>query len=299
MISRLLRRLDDPAGADPGSELRAFRLLVLVHTAVQAWAWVVVPLRGVMAMPRAGVLATASALSLCCGLSLTRWGRWAPVLALPALLWQHAQTFPATANHQFLALALVMLLAALDPERRDEGRLLLQGLRWVIAVVFFHAGFQKLLQGTWFGGEFLAWMIAHGAPAWTTTFAWLMPAGEVARLQALDGAVGAGPYRVASLPFALFSNGVYLAEMGLAVLLFLPRARTLAALAGIAMVFGIQLAPRELMFALLATQLFLLFLPGAWNRRLVWPIALAYAYLLAALAGWVPGELLLKPNGRL
>ena len=106
------------------------------------------------------------------------------------------------------------------------------------------------------------------------------------------------PYRVGSLPLTLLSNAVYLAEMAIGALLVPRRTREWAALAAIAMVFAIQLAPREFMFALLYTNLLLLCVRGAPNRRLL-PLFLGlYAWLLAALLG-APGSFLLKPGGGL
>ena len=86
--------------------------------------------------------------------------------------------------------------------------------------------------------------------------------------------------------------------MALGVALALRRTRELAALAAIGLVFTIQAAPREFMFALLYTNLLLLFVRGEPNWRLL-PLFLAgYAYLVAVLLG-APGSFLLKAGGGL
>ena len=215
----------------PGSQLRALRFLVLLHAAVQTWAWFIKPIEGMLALPRVGVIAATIILTASCGLALTRYGRLAPLIALPVLFLELYWTFPWTANHTFLAFLCVLLFAVLDTRSEKEGPLLLQSLRWITVVVFFYAGLQKALYGYWFHGEFLSWMIAHGVDSWRAIFGVVAPADEVARLQALQRfEVGAGPYRVDSILFVLFSNAVYIAEMALAVLLLFKRTRAFAAL---------------------------------------------------------------------
>ena len=298
MISRILQRVEDPPGQSRGPELRAFRLLLLLHVTVQAWGWVAVPILGVFALPRIGAIAAAILLTACCALSVTRWGRIAAVIALPALLWQHSYLFPGTANHHYLTLGFVLLFALLDPDDAGEGELLGQSLRWVMVVVLFYAGFQKILHGYWFRGEFLAWMISHGLPEWDAAFAWMLPATEVERLNGLStSGLGSGPYRITYFPFVVFANAVCLLEMALAGMLLLARTRTAAALGSIALVFAIQAAPKELMFALISCQLLLLFVPGNWNRRLLPIFTVVYVYYLAIVLG-APGEFLLKASGR-
>ena len=105
---------------------------------------------------------------------------------------------------------------------------------------------------------------------------------------------------VAAWPFLLASNGVWIGEILLAGGMLLERVRRYAALAAIALVVAIQSAPHEWMFALLYAPLLLLFVPGGWNRRLLPLFLLAYAWLLAALAGVAPGaRWLLKTGGTL
>lgn len=298
MISRCLQRVADPPGRLCGPELRAFRFLLLLHLTVQAWGWVAVPIRGVFAVPRIGAIAAAILLTACCALSATRWGRLAAVIALPALLWQHFHIFPATPNHHFLTLGLAVLFALLDPDDAGEGELLGQSLRWVMVVVLFYAGLQKLLHGYWFRGEFLAWMISHGLPEWDAAFAWMLPADEVERLNGLaTSGVGSGPYRITHLPFVVFTNAVCWLEMALAGMLLFARTRTAAALVSVAVVFAIQAAPKEVMFALISCQLLVLFVPGNWNRRALPILTVAYVYYLAVVLG-APGEFLLKASGR-
>ena len=260
-----------------------------------------------LALPRTGSIAAAVSLTACCALALTRYGRMAPVLALPPLICRLFWTLPWVPNHTFLVFVCVLLLAALDPDRDDEGVLLLQSLRWITIVVLFYTGFQKIVYGYWFRGEFLAWMISHGTDNWRLTFGWMVPSDEMARLTSLTYDPDSGPYRVASIPFVLLSNLTYLAEMVLAVLLLLRRTRAVAAVTTVGFVFLIQLAPREFMFFLPFSSLLLLFVPGNWHRWLAPFYIFCYLYLLAASGGLelpggteLPGrDFLLKPIGRI
>lgn len=267
---------------------------------MQGWAWVLLPPPTPFGFPPAAILSAALAITLLCVGTLFGRGRLLGALALPLAAWMVFWIFPMTANHSFLVLVLLGLSSFLDSEQPEEEALLLQSLRWVAVLIFVWAGLQKALHGLYFRGEFLAWMIGHGVERWADVFGWLLPSGEVERLRGLPRYwTGAGPYRVESWPFWLAANGIWVGEIGLGVGLLARRTRELAALGAIGLVLLIQLSPREFMFALLYTNLLLLFVPGEWNRRLLPLFLAAYACLLAALLGLVPGDFLLKADGTL
>lgn len=291
----------DPPGVTAERHLRAFRVLLLAHWVVQAWAWWVRPLEPPFAFPEIPLVAAALALSALLALAFTRHGRLACGLAFPITVALASWVFPGTPNHTLLASLLVGLFAWLDLDDGGDSRLLIQTLRWMTAIVFFWAGAQKALNGLYFRGEFLSWMIAHSQDHWAAVFGWFMPGEEIERLRALPRfQTGVGPYRVTSWPFLLVSNGVWIGEIALAGGMLVPRIRRWAALAAIALVVTIQSAPHEWMFALLYSQLLLLFVPGEWNRRLLPLFLVAYAWLLAALAGLAPGApWLIKAGGYL
>ncbi|MDJ0847689.1 MAG: hypothetical protein QNK04_04810 [Myxococcota bacterium] len=299
MLGGVLDWTANRPGVSSALHLRAFRVLLLAHVAVQSWAWAIRPTPPPVTFPPVAVHAAAAILTLLCVGSLFGRGRLCCALAFPIVAGSVAWIFPMTANHNFLVLVLIGLCASFDLEDRAEEALLVQSLRWVAILIFFWAGVQKALHGMYFRGEFLTWMIAQGVERWADIFGWMLPDGEVARLRSLPRYMpGAGPYRVDSLLFLLSANSVWLGEMALAVGLVFRRTRELAALGAIVLVFLIQLAPREFMFALLYTNLLLLFVRGDWNRRLL-PLFLgAYAYLLAVLLG-APGRFLLKAGGLL
>ena len=302
-------RLDDPPDTSEGVaafRIRFFQFLLILHAAAETWAVVIKNYETPwLTLPPTGVACAAVALSLAAAVSVTPVGRWGAWIALPCYAWFAAMTWPWTPNHIFLALVCLLFVALLNPSCGNERRLLLKSLRWIAAVVFFYAGLQKALYGYWFGGEYLAWMLTHGHENWANTFGWLVPAEELERLAALGQEPGAGPYRFTSWPMLLLANGIYVGEMALGVLLLFRHTRAPAALLMIAGTFLLQIAPREFMFAMLYTNLLLLFLPpSAALRRILIVVALplfvaGYALLLLALSGADPIQFLLKPNGHL
>ena len=301
MRPALLDWTADAQGARSGRDLWAFRLLVLAHFATQCFAWWIRPLTRVVGpTPELSAALGFAFAALAVLASTRRFGQWAGVAGFALATFVVVRLFPTTANHTFLAALALGLFALLDPDRDEEAGLLVRSLRWVTAIVFFWAGAQKALNGMYFGGEFLAWMVAHGSAHWADVFGWMLPAEELARLAALPRfGPGAGPYRPDSLLFVLAANAVWVAEIALAAGLLWRTTRAAAALGAIGLVLTIQLAPNEWMFALLYVQFLLLSVPGEWNRRCLPVLAAAYAYLLLALAG-APGHgFLVKASGQL
>jgi len=297
--SSLLDWTADSVGQSAGDHLAAFRSLILVHWAVQSWSWMIADISVPIAVGPLGFGVFAVVFTVCFLLSLTRRGLIACRVAAPVAFLIVAGSFPFAANHTYLAAWLLFLFAVLDIGVPDEEGLALRAMRWMAVIIFFWAGVQKFSYGMYFRGEFLAWMIAHAGDRWSDVFGWLLPEAELDRLRGYPRyMIGGGPYRVASLPFLLVANSVWIGEITLAAGMLWRRTREWAALAAIALTLTIQLAPREYMFALLYTQLLLLFVRGSWNRRLFWPFVLVYVYLLSVVFG-APGDFLLKSSGDL
>ena len=73
------------------------------------------------------------------------------------------------------------------------------------------------------------------------------------------------------------------------MLLLIPRVRPLAAVFSIGFIIAIEAGARELVFGALMINLLLIFLDGAWIKRLFPLFSIMYAYLIAAAAlEWVP-----------
>ena len=234
------------------------------------------------------VLVTQVLVVVCMGGLIPRIARGAIVLAAMLVAARIVLSFPFTANHVFLEFLVLVFFALLDVSKREQGNLLMLGVRWLTVVFFFYTGLQKLLYGRYFDGQFLGHSIAFD-----DRFAWLfkpmLPPAEFARLRAQAIVMeGAGPYSVDSALFLLISNGVYVFEMTAAVLLVLPRTRSFAAVAAIFFVVTIELGARELIFGAFMISLFLLFLRRPLTKWSFWLFAVCYAYLTARSFGLVP-----------
>ena len=205
---------------------------------------------------------------------------WATRAAAVLVVAQIALTMPFTANHVFLELLCLALLAFLDESKADEDELLLQAMRWLTAVFFFYAGLQKVLYGRYFDGQFLAFMAAT-QDRFADFFRYFMSDEAFVQLRAHElPKLGAGPYRVDSLLFLAISNSVYIFEMVAGILLLVRKARPFTALAIIAFVIVIEIAAREIVFGALMVNLALLFIPGRWNQWLFGLFVGFYLFLI-------------------
>lgn len=287
----------DPKDGSARSHLEAFRTLVLAHLATQSAAWAIVPPEGPLAFPAWAIIAAAALEFALLAASLVGRGRLACQLAVPIVFAQLVWTFPHAANHTGLAFVLLGFCALFDPASREDERAMLQSLRWIAALVFIWAGLQKVLHGTYFRGEFLAWLVAQGTDRWAFVFGFLIGPEELARLGSYAAhPVYSGPYRVASPLFVAASNSVWIMELALGIGLLVHRARHVCGLLAIGVVLAIQTAPREFMFALLYTNMLLLCVRGGFNERLKWFFLALYAALLAALLG-APLGFLVRGSG--
>jgi hypothetical protein len=282
-----------------GWHLEAFQILLLAHLTVQAWAWVIVPVPYPYTFPDWAILLAAVLMAGFFVLGATGRPRLACALAIPIVAWEVVWLFPGTPNHVFLTLVFLTLSCAFDLKKNSESLLLLQTLRWIAVIIFVWAGIQKALHGLYFQGEFLTWMVAQGIDRWAEIFGWIMSSTELERITALPRFVpGTGPYRVDSWLFVFVSNCVWVGEILLGLAMLHRRTREWAAVGAIALVFTIQTAPREFMFALLYTSLLLLLFRGEPNRRLMPVFLVVYACMLAALLG-APFSFLVKAGGGL
>ena len=284
------------AAPTPGSAWRAnlfgLRLFLLLHMAA----------RSCLGFPRvdAGLLdqipyaAAVGVAALGCAPRFTR--RVMPVAAglVIAQLIGRILAGADTANHVFLEAVFLTFFAICSVEDDEESILLLQCVRWTVAIFFFYTGLQKVLYGYYFDGQFLAFMAAT-SDHFKFVFQHAIPAEELARLEAFNAPsptagsyraiVGAGPYTIDSPLFMLLSNSVYVFEMAAAMLLMVPKRRAFAALAAIAFVVAIEAGARELSFGALMINLLLIFTDGPWIRRLLPLFAVFYGYLLLAENG--------------
>jgi hypothetical protein len=295
LLERLAPLLDvfAPSGRrwDP-SGLTAFRFLLLVHAAVRLWGRVAFePV--VDGPPLAVVLAAVATVAAAASLVAGQARRAAGVMTTVTLL-EVITNLPDTPNHVYLELYCLGLFAVLDTDSKAEGPLLRSALCWMAILVLFHSGLQKVIYGYYFRGDFLLTVIA-GRERFAWPFVWLLPAGEVERLRQFEAFLtGAGPFRSDSILLLVVSNGVWVAEIVLPVLIVVGRSRAMAVGLAIALVVGFQVLAREFVFALLFAQLLLVALPGEWNRRTVPLFLIAYAILILGILGILPSDLVTR-----
>ena len=231
-------------------------------------------------------LAVAVLFTACAAAIWTRWKpRAAAGMAAALLAIRLACFFPLSANHYYLEVLHAFFLTLPGEDAREED-LLLRAVRMTVVVGLIASGVQKVLHGYYFGGEFLCFMLAHD-PRFEV-LKHLVPASEHLRLQAIETAVGAGPYRVDSWPLLAASNLTYILEIVLPIGLLLQRTRAAALCASIAFIFAIEVAARELFFGALMISSLLLFARSDLHRRLMPFFAALCLYLLATSLGLLP-----------
>lgn len=291
-IDRLLALAGDPADPDtaPSERLRWFRRTLLAWGVARTIVWTTLdaPLDPSVLAATLVLLVVALALAW-----VPRVEALASRVALPAVLAQLALTFPLTPNHFFLEVWATAFLAFADRAGRADA-LVLAGLRWLTAIVLFVTGCQKLAYGHFWHGDFLAFMVGRG-DRFADLFAWVLPADEIARLGSYDAfRGGSGPYRVASGPFVLMSNLVWVAELALPIGMLATRIRTLATVAAMAFVAALQLGAREAGFAILFLNLLALFAPAPLAKGVAAISLTALAVTTLAALGGVPGSALVR-----
>ena len=271
-FSRALRLVGDEAGE--AERLEALRIYLMVHAPFEL-------LRDclVWESERAYYGASlAAGLLLCLGFSFVPGRRSLAMrlfvaFDLGAILW----LFPAVSNHFFLVFSCLLLLSILDLDHSREALVGLQACRWLVLIVFFYSGLQKVLYGTYFRAQLLAWTIAHDV-RFATAFGHVMPPEEALRLQALANT--AGPFGSDWWPLVLISNFTYLFEMIAPLFLLHPRTRSAAVAATVTFIFLIELGAREYFFGCLFINLVFLFARRNWYPVLLPLTGLIYAWLL-------------------
>ncbi len=288
-ITSLLRLTADPNGPDTANKIDAFVLFLAFHVAARACAvldW---------QAPSTAELVQAIGLTGCflvvaVGLLWIRRRdvvRMAFAAALALHVVRLVTSMPTTSNHFFVETLLVFLATFCKLDDDAEQDLFLEVVRWLTAIVLFYSGFQKLLYGTYFHGQFLAFAVAQ-VDSFRDTLGHLLSADELARLHAYDPLDPSASYQVSSLLFVVAANGAWVGEMALGAGLLVARVRRVALVGAIVLVVGIEICAREVLFGVLFLQLLLLFARRPWNRATLPAVAAFYIYLLLMRAGVLP-----------
>jgi hypothetical protein len=279
-MERLLARLDDPRGDDPGTipvKLRLFQMVLAMVVCADYWTRALLHRDGLVIADLIE-LAVVTPLAIAILQGGFRRAACAGLACLQALY--IVRYFPQAGNHRYLELLLAALFAVLDDEDEEERRLLLRSLRFLVLVVLFWSGAQKVLHGYWFRGEYLAFAL------WRPTFAGslgaLIAPDELQRLTGYAALPGDGPYRARGLALPLLGNAVWIGELALAALLFLSRSRAAACALGVLFVLAMEVVAREAIFGLELACGILLFARGARALRVAaWAAAFTLIVLLA------------------
>jgi hypothetical protein len=294
----LLDRFAPPPGNWDASGLRVLRSLLIAHAAVRTYFWLVpdagdYPSANVViaiVLTLRGGLVAAAIVSL-----WRRLGRAAAAAAALLVFVQVALSFPNVADHVYLELVCLVLVACFDVENDNDGRLLRSALCWMAVIVLFYSGFQKVLHGYYFFAELPLTLVAQKDP-FGDLFAWFLPRGETRRLQQLNLMMqDAGPLRATSAVVLVLANAIWAAAIALAILVVSTPLRRFGAVGAIGLVLLVHGFARQPMHALLMTQLLLLCIPGQWNKRLAPLLIVAYVGVFLAATVFAPDYV---PRGR-
>ncbi|REJ65509.1 MAG: hypothetical protein DWQ31_17910 [Planctomycetota bacterium] len=290
VLRRVFAWAGDPPDTSQGSKAQAFVVILLTHLMARSW----------VASWKADSFHLGYALAACLFASFgllyvlgkpggptRRAALWLAAALQCAIV---ATTFPEVANHRYLEMLCILFVALFEIDRAEDCRSLVAALRWTFVIVLFHTGLQKLLYGTYFDGQFLAYEIA-AEERFADFLKYFMSSEEYVRVRGLAGRdPGAGPFAVSSPAFLVISNLVWILELTIPVALMWRPTRALAAVAAIVFTFSLQLGARELMFGLLCANLGLLFFLRPVNRFFIVPLLVIYALLIlvAAQPDWLP-----------
>lgn len=282
--SSVLSRLDGDEPGTRGGKLRAFGIILALVICTEYWTEYLPRWRD-LGVDEVGALAAITALAAT--VIHGRHTRLAFAGIAAVQLWYVWDLFPMAGNHRYLEAAFAAVLALLDDDDGPEQLLALRSLRFMVLVVLFYSGLQKLVHGYWLRGQFLAWSLWRDS--FRTALEPLLSSHDLARLTSYGASAGEGPYLVSSLPVLVLSNAVWIAEIALAVLL-VPRAtRRLACVATCALIAATEIVAREMMFGIEFAAATMLFLRGGGLRRLTLPFALLLGLLMLVRFGVLPG----------
>jgi len=274
-------------GDDPNSRLakiRAFEVIFLLIMVTEYWC---------RAIPKWGQLATGYTVSLTAASLLCTAGlliplrRWAFLGLAVTHTWVIWNEFPATGNHAYLELFICCLCTFLNLREEEERTLFLRSARWLLFLIFFYSGIQKLVHGYYSHGLYLAYSL-QTTESFRPILKPFLSAEEFTRLISFTGQSGDGPYLVTSMPFLFLSNVIYIAEITLAPCLLFRKTRLFGVLGIAVLLVGIEAAAREVFFGLVFLNSLLLFLYTDINRKLLWGFAFFLLVLLLSRVGILP-----------
>ena len=288
-LGRLFAIVDGDDPALRARRLRAFEAIFALVVGVETWLRALSSVGPLQPVDRALLaVVTPACVAIVVSAAAPAWRLRRPAFALIALclaslLWRE---FPASGNHAYLELAVCLLGSLLSLDSPEEQLLELRAVRWMAVVIFFYSGLQKLVQGYYLHGEYLAF--SFGSTSFRPVLALLADSGEIARLAALRGDVGDGPYRLGNAALLAASNATWILEIAIAPALCWRRTRSLAVGVALAFLLGIEAAAREAFFGLVFADAILLFARRDQHARALPLVAALLALLALIRLGIVP-----------
>ena len=216
----------------------------------------------------------------------SRFTRFSKLLAMTTVALEMSRAFPINPNHCCLETLLLVLLLLVDFHQVLHRELLVAMGRWIITLIMVYSSLQKILHGEYFNGMFFAERVNNERFRPFLKLV-LHPEEFQALRQTLQSGLEA-PLVLHSPGALVISNLVYLSELLVAFLLLGRRTRVLGATLGLLILVAIEVVARELTFGLLALNLFMLFFPLRWRRRVA--ISSGFTYLCLAIVCLVVGH---------
>jgi hypothetical protein len=212
--------------------------------------------------------------------------RFPTLRALPwlACLFLNALVFPEVPNHGYVLGLALLAIALFRADLPDERLVLATGYRYLVGIVFFWSGVQKLWSGTWSQAQFLIYEIGHSA-RFGQVFAWFTNRSEQRAYRM------GGPFLGHGL-LVWASNFVWIAEIAIGIGLLLSREvmKKRFAWAALLLLVAVEFVARESVFGLLVVGLLWPTVDKRFSIRWLW--ILVPIELLAIL-----GRMSLVPGG--
>jgi hypothetical protein len=179
--------------------------------------------------------------------------------------------FPNTPNHRLLEIVVLGVACMTNTKSELERQILFSFIRSFALLAFLYAGIQKVLLGTYFYGEYLAYKTYSSeqflrlSPLWTSAIE-----REMFKSLPWPPHAGLGPFHLSTWRGLLASNAVWILEIVLPIGCFFGRKRNYWATAIIIFVIGIQLMALEVEFVLLMLALLSLFFNTVRDRQILY-----------------------------
>lgn len=211
-------------------------------------------------------------------------------------------SMPVIANHQTLEYFVLALLLFFSFKKEEEASFILIVLRFFCIFIFFYAGLQKLLYGTYFFGQYLSFKIVADE-SFMKFFSFFISEEALKPVLEYHDKLSfvfnegkwikpetTGSYYINHWFMILASNLTWIGEILAGILLFSRRFRKIGVFITLGMLFLIELAAREAFFGLLYTSFLFLFLDSKYIKKIM-PIMLVLYFLVAlCVVGVIPIE---------